>query len=218
MSIFGFYFVKNLLREAGWPRKKGILRKDVVDTTILDGAIDQMVDWAAAIGAGRPKLGLQVLAEMFRDRDWTSDNAPSIQQFIDTMRLENSAWAGDVCLAPREIVDPNRFAQIGKTIDAKKLTDKQMRIALEQFCLEGLLWGFANPDAFRAWYIGYLEDADGRRALAKAGDVNVFDPSDLSSLFDDSETILRNYEQDIGLLPEIPDRLHAEARALGRDL
>ena len=134
------------------------------------------------------------------------------------MRLENSAWAGDACLSPREIVRPNRFAQLGKTVDARKLTDEQMRIALEQYCLVGLLWGFANPDAFRAWYVGYVEDADGRRARARASGVEVDEPSDLSSLFDDSETILRNYEQDIGSLPEIPDRLQAEARALGREL
>lgn len=218
MSIFGFYFVSGLLREAGWPQKKGILRKNVVDTTILDGAIDQMVDWAAAIGAGRPKVGLQVLAEMFRDRDWASDNAPSIRKFIDGMRLKNSAWAGDSYLAPREIVSPNRFAQLGKTIDAGRLTDERMRTALEQFCLEGLLWGFANPEAFCAWYVGYLEDADGSRARARASGVDVVDPSGLSALFDDSETILRNYEQDIGSLPDVPDQLQAEARALGRDV
>jgi hypothetical protein len=62
MAIFGFYFVSGLLREAGWPRKQGLFRRDVLDTTILDSAIDQMVDWAASLGAGRPALALQIVA------------------------------------------------------------------------------------------------------------------------------------------------------------
>jgi dGTPase len=65
MATFGCFFVTGLLREAGWPRPQGLLRKEVIDTMILDSAIDQMIDWSAAIGAGRPRLGLQVIAEMF---------------------------------------------------------------------------------------------------------------------------------------------------------
>ena len=63
MSIFGFYFVSEILREAGWPRRKGVFNSTaVIDTIILDGATDQMIDWAAALGAGRPTLALQALA------------------------------------------------------------------------------------------------------------------------------------------------------------
>ncbi len=39
MSIFGFYFVSGLLREAGWPKKQGFFKKEVLDTTILDSAL-----------------------------------------------------------------------------------------------------------------------------------------------------------------------------------
>lgn len=215
MSIFGFYFVSDLLREAGWPKKQGILRKNVVDTKVLDGAIDQMINWAASIGAGRPQLGLRVLAEMFRNRDWDSDNAPSIRDFINEMRSQNSAWAGSKAMAPKEVVSPSRFARLGKTIDAGKLTDEQMRTALEQFCLEGLLWGIANPEAFGSWYAAYVEDSDRKRSLARAHGLDIEEPSNLSALFEDSEKILRNYEQDIGDLPKIPDRLLLEAKELG---
>ena len=50
MSIFGFFFVTSLLRETGWPRKQGILGGETYDTMIVDGVIDQMVDWGAALG------------------------------------------------------------------------------------------------------------------------------------------------------------------------
>ena len=68
MSIFAFYFVGNLLREAGWPRKLGLFKGEGYATIIADGVIDQMVTWGASLGAGRPSLALQVLAEVYRDR------------------------------------------------------------------------------------------------------------------------------------------------------
>jgi hypothetical protein len=78
MSVFAFYFVSGLLREAGWPRKQGMFRTEVVDTTVLDSTVDQMIDWAAGLGACRPHLALQMIAEMFRDRDWNTSAAPNI--------------------------------------------------------------------------------------------------------------------------------------------
>ena len=50
MSIFGFYFVTQLLREAGWPRKQGILKGESYDTVVADAALAQSVDWALLLG------------------------------------------------------------------------------------------------------------------------------------------------------------------------
>ena len=218
MSIFGFYFVSGMLREAGWPKKQGILRRNVVDTNVLDAVVGQMVDWAAALGAGRPKLGLQVLAEMFKDRDWSHDNAPSIQKFIEGERSQNSQWAGGAATAPSEIINPTKFAQLGKTIDASKLTDPQLRTALEHFCLHGLLWGIANPKTFGIWYTTYVEDGHGNRERARLAGLELEEPQNLLEYFTGAEQIIRNYERDICILPEIPGRLLAEAREIGREV
>src|SRR4030042_243021 len=51
-SIFGFYYVVGLLSHMGWPRRRGLFSSEaVVDSLILDSAIDQMIDWSANIGA-----------------------------------------------------------------------------------------------------------------------------------------------------------------------
>lgn len=150
MSIFGFYFVSELLREAGWPRKQGLFREDVLDTTVLDSAVDQMIDWSAALGAGRLRCGLQVIAEMFRDRSWDGVDAPNIRMFIDDARSQ--AWNVSADTAPHEIIQRARFAKSASTVDAKNLTDRRLRVALEQLCLEGILWGIENPSRFETWY------------------------------------------------------------------
>ena len=43
VSIIGFYFVSSLLHETGWPRKQGLFRRLVVDTTVVDLTIDEMI-------------------------------------------------------------------------------------------------------------------------------------------------------------------------------
>ena len=235
MSIFGFYFVSGLLRETGWPRRKGLFNSTaVIDTIVLDHAIDQMIDWAAALGAGHPTLALQTLAEMFRDRDWSSDGRPDIKVFIESASAENGSWRDTGAIAPHEIVEPTRFAGAdahrqamegiektgpkwkGPTIPVKVF--KEIRVPLEHWFLDGLLWGIGNPKAFETWYQVHYEDQISRLPLMHEAGLAVDALPDLLEFLADSEEVLRNYERDIGPLPAIPDSLLADAQALGRDV
>jgi hypothetical protein len=218
MSIFGFYFVSSLLREAGWPKKRGFFKKQAIDTIILDGVIDQMVEWAAAIGAGRPTLALQTIAEIFRDRDWSSDSAPSIKQFIESARAEIESWRVTNASAPHDAVKLSRFARTGPTVDATLLTDERIRLGLEQWFLEGVLWGFANPEVFEKWYNSRFEDQSRRLPFMRQSGLVIDALPDLPQFLVNSEEFLRSYEREIGPLPAIPERLLAEARALGREV
>lgn len=235
MSIFGFYFVSEILREAGWPRRKGVFNSTaVIDTIILDGATDQMIDWAAALGAGRPTLALQALAEVFRDRDWDDDERPNIKMFIETARAENESWRSSSTIAPHEVVQPSRFAGAdahrqaaegivkegakwkGPTMSVKDF--KELRVPLEHWFLEGLLWGISNPQAFESWFQAHYEDQMQRLPQMREAGLAVDDLPDLARSLADGEAILRNYERDIGPLPAIPDSLLADARSLWRQV
>ena len=79
MSIFALYFATQLLREVGWPRKLGMFKGEGYDAVVADAVLAQSIDWGAAIGAGRPRVALQMIAEMFRDRDWEGDDAPDVK-------------------------------------------------------------------------------------------------------------------------------------------
>jgi len=155
MSIFGFYFVGNLLKQAGWPRKKGLFGGPAYDTFLVDEAIDQMLGWAASLAAGRPKMSLQMIAEMFRDKDWDGDNPPDVRMFIDASREE---WDKVPEGGPREVIKPWRLSSnMGKSVPAKYLADRELRAALEQLCLEAIMWGLGNPDRVKAWYTNRRE-------------------------------------------------------------
>jgi hypothetical protein len=68
MSIYGLYFTKTIVEQTGAAKRRNVLNSEaVVDTAVLNGIVNQMVDWAATIGACRPRLGLQMIAWMFHD-------------------------------------------------------------------------------------------------------------------------------------------------------
>src|SRR6478736_1164029 len=83
MSTFAFYFTTQLLREAGWPRKLVRFKGEGYDTTVVDFAFAQSIDWGAALGARRPRIALQMIAEIFRDRDWEGDDAPNVKAYVE---------------------------------------------------------------------------------------------------------------------------------------
>ncbi len=213
MSIFGYYFVESLLCEAGWPRKQGLFKRLAYDTTIADAAIDQMVDWAASVGAGRPALALQIITEMFRDRNWDGDDAPQIDTFISGAR---ESWDKMPNAAPREIVRSFRLASgFGAVISPKDFQDARVRVALEQKVLEALLWGLANPDRFRMWYADARKRHESSLGLMQSSGLAVDTLRALSEFLEQSEQIVRNYERDVGPLPTIPAKLLSDARVLG---
>ena len=211
MSIFGFFFVTSLLREAGWPRRQGILGGKTYDTALVDIVIDQMVDWGAALGAGRPRLALQILAEIYRDRNWESADAPNVKEFINSIQ---GTWSS--ALSPREAVQPIRFVKFfGRSMRPDDFKDARVRMALEQQLLEAALWGLANPDRFETWYKSRLTHHESMCPTYRRMGLDVEQLPTLPEFFEFSEQILRDYERDVGPLPSIPSKLIADAQALG---
>ena len=150
-SIFGFYYVVGLLSHMGWPRRRGLFSSEaVVDSLILDSAIDQMIDWSASIGACRPNVALQIIASMFRDMDWNSKDALDIR--AETENLKKQWIERGNSNNPREIVKPVKFSKTTKVITMKQLKDKDIQHALEVYCYESLMWGLVNSDNFKNYY------------------------------------------------------------------
>ncbi len=216
MSMLGFYFVQALLEQAGWPRKKRLFGGPAYDTFIVDKVIDQMLTWAACLATGCPKLSLQMIAEMFRDKDWDVDKPPDIKMVIDGSREE---WDKVPEGGPSEVIKPWRLSSnMGKSIPAKNLADRKLIAALEQLCLEAIIWGLGNPDRVKAWYTNHREKMQSSLpGMQKAG-LQVEALPALNEWFEQSESILRDYERDIQPLPEIPKKLLKDAESIGVSL
>jgi len=218
MSNFGFYFITKILSQTGWPRRRGLFSSEaIVDSIMADIVINEMIDWAAALGACRPKLALQVIASILKDKDWEGENAPRIVDFINHAK---DIWNAQGNKAPHDIIEPFKLSKhFGKTIRAKDLNDNRIRTGLEQVYLDGLLWGLANPDRFKSWYESDYKNKKERTLplMQKAGLEDDSVPT-LSEFLKDSEKMLKDYESEVAPLSPIPSKLLADARALGREI
>ncbi len=214
MSIFGFYFVKTLLEQLGWPKRKSLFSsKAIVDTLIVDETINQMIDWSAALGACRPKLALQIIAWMFDDKDWEGDDAPNIVMFINESK---NIWNARGNNSPHDAIQPlNLSKHFGNTISIKDLKDNRIGTALEQKVLGGLLWGLANSEKFKSWYQSQSKENKKLLPTMQEAGVQVDSTPTLEEFLKESEEMLKGYENEIKPLPPIPAKLLADARTLG---
>jgi hypothetical protein len=211
MSIFAFYFATQLLREAGWPRKLGRFKGVGYDALIAENAYAQSIDWGAALGAGRPRIGVQMIAEMLRDKDWEGDDAPDVKVFVEG---SEEVWAKSA--SPQAVVQSPPIWKGRSTISVEEFTDRRLLPMMDQPLLWALIWGLSNPDRFEAWYSSEIANYASNLPLARKAGLEVDDElRSLPHFYEDSEHIVRDYERDVGPLPPIPPRLLADAERLG---
>lgn len=213
-SIFGFYYIMGLLSHMGWPKRRSLFNSEaVVNSLILDSTVEQMIDWAASIGACRPKLALQIIATMLRSTDWESKDAMNLGDEVSNMKKQ---WAERGSSDnPREVVKPVKFSKHGDVITMKQLKDKEIQHALEVYCYESLIWGLINSDSFKTYYsTNEKRQKDQLPEYEKAGLGVDYIPS-LDQILKEGEEILRGYEKEIRPLSPIPDKLIKDASSLG---
>lgn len=213
-SIFGFYYVVGLLGHMGWPRRRSLFNSEaVINSLILDSAIEQMIDWSASIGACCPDLALQIVASMLRGTDWESKEALDLSAEINTLKKQ---WIerGDNN-NPREAVKPVKFSKTSNLISMKQLKDKDIQHALEIYCYESLIWGLVNPDSFKTYYsTNEKRQRDQLPEYKKAG-LAVDSIPTLDQILKEGEEILKGYEKDVRPLLPIPQKLLNNALSLG---
>jgi hypothetical protein len=210
MSIFAFYFAQQLLSEAGWPRKLGILKGEGYDAAMVDAAFAESINWGAALGAERPPLALQMMAEIHQG-DWEGDDAPNLKHLVESLR--GTPWG--TAASPREAVPPPEFAKGMKTLSVEQFLDRRTATAMEPHMFHALLWGLTYPDRFEAWYSSEVAHNESMLPEMRKAGLEVDEPASLPQFVEYSEEIVRDYEREIGPLPSIPPRLLADAKGLG---
>lgn len=221
-SIFGFYYVVGLLRHAGWPKRRGLFNSEaVVSTVVLDSVIDQMIDWAASIGACRPKLALEIIATMFRGNDWDSKESFNIAKAVSDSK---PIWEQRGNENPRDIVKPVRFSKdvdltnvkdVEKSvISSKDLKSNEMREALEIYFMESLIWGLFNSSKFKNYFEANKKTQNERLPEYEKAGLKVDLIPSLDQMLRDGEEIVKSYEKEIRPLSPIPSKLEDDVSSL----
>lgn len=203
-----------LLSHMGWPRRKSLFNSEaVVNSLILDSAVEQMIDWATSIGACRPKLALQIIATMLRGTDWESKDAMNLDAEVSNMKKQ---WAerGNSD-NPREVVNPVKFSKHSEVMTMKQLKDKEISHAFEVYCYESLIWGLVNSDNFKTYYSANEEKQREKMPEYKKAGLAVDYIPTLDQILKEGEEILKGYEKEVRELSSIPQKLQNDAISLG---
>ncbi|MDD5552189.1 MAG: hypothetical protein PHI88_03480 [Candidatus Pacebacteria bacterium] len=231
-SIFGFYFVINLLGVMGWPKRRNLLNSEaIINSLVLDLAIKQMIDWSASIGACRPNLALQMISTMFREN---KDSLNLLTVVNDLKRIWNERGNNN----PEDVIQPIKFCKVKDISNSEKfknknpefflsqyykdvisvqdLKNKDTVFLLERYCFESLIWGLVNPDNFRDYY--EREEKSHKNFLPMMQEAGVEIISSfltLEQFLKDGEEILKKYEQEVRPLSSIFEELMNNALSLG---
>ena len=213
MTTFPSYFLWLFLKQAGWPRPKGLLvRRQVVSSTILRALVDYLIQTGIAFGARRPQLGVKLLADAFRQRDWSQQ--PPAEMWSDFDPSERIASKPNE--RPEEVIMGfNSLSPLSRglkeRIEWELVKTDSFSACYHAAFVRGLIWGIAHPEEAAARYEEqrqrYLKGAPG---MVEAGlNVDASLIQTLDEFVDMMEEIVDAFQERTGPLGDIPIELSA---------
>ena len=83
MATFLQWFVNITLEKKRWPKEKGLLRKtEYVPSQEFDLALLMGTQFCMGIGAGKPKLGAQIIGDSLENIGWTVESTKSFLELF----------------------------------------------------------------------------------------------------------------------------------------
>jgi hypothetical protein len=193
-SVFGLWFYFGMVAHTGWPRKRGLLRKQVVNSVLADSIAHQLADAAQALGSEHPQLGLRLLTEAFLGRDWERQPPEEIATF----------------LAGENVREWSPLADIGEAVPWDVMSSPQMQMVIASTFAANLWYGLTEPEAARRALNDKSKGARdrGREAARYGLDIDPEQlPESVRDVADDAVGLVASYEEEEGTLPDAPDVL-----------
>ena len=189
--MFSSWTYVNMLSEAGWPRKAGLFRKEVVNSLVADSLAKVLIDAGMAIGAMDVPLACSLVAEIFSEREaWGTD-------LDDTLRTQYA-----------EGRDP--LSGYGEEVPAKLISESVFQSILA-FDFAAAVWhGTRNPEEVSRTLT--VEAAAKRqsagRAIAAGMDIDLQRlPASAEGYLDLANDLVSAYEAARGRIPLAPPQL-----------
>ena len=222
MSRFTAWFVAGQLRDMGWPKSKGLFRKQYLDTMVLDRAVERAIHVAVGLGAGRPELGLAALADTFANNPWTEQSTSELLR--DLKEKGERAIQSSPRLAPwNALYAEHRLAPDPSELPPEALGDVTLASIWGMVSARGIYWGLTHqedmPTVFENAKVDYEQTA--AEAIPSGLAVPSEYPwnslehfyehcSDLVTAFESVLRPLRNIPSALRTTPEVVNRLGTE--------
>ncbi len=220
MSRFIHWYAVEQLKRMGWPKSKGVFRKEsYVDTRVLDVVIELSIQVSVGLGAGRPQLGVALLADTFANNPWTKKSTANLLQ--DLKDAERDIESSPELSPWKALYAKHRVARFGKDVPSQFVGSEDFRGVWYMISARGIYWGLTHdrdmPQVFTKDKANYERTA----AEAIPHGLAVSDSSPWSSLeefYQTCEDLVLAFESVRPPLPrEVPSALQT-APAVARRL
>ena len=206
---FPVFFVSGLLKRAGWPRKRGFLRRRrVVNRVVLYATLAQLVIMGIAMGTGRPQQAAQLLGQLFRARDWVEQPAAELFRDLEITdwQEEERAWKAIL----RELEVPTTSSDEASW---EEVIDWDNLMTYHAWFAQSLCLGLTQPTEMA---VALAREREQHEHWSKIWEIHrlKLPPSGIGNnedLFSYCEVLVLGYEDAFGKLPQIPRALAENA-------
>ena len=136
------FFLYVRLTDMGWPRKKGIFRRQYVDANLADITIEHGLMMATGLGAVRPEVAVSLLADTFAGNPWTEQ---SVSELMDGLREAHGIVARQHDMPPwKALWRQFRLASYASELRWSDLFDDNVGLIRAQAGTRAVYWGLSN--------------------------------------------------------------------------
>jgi hypothetical protein len=156
------WYVAGQLQNMGWPKPKGLFRKMMVPTTLVDMSVEQGLQICMGLGAGRPEIACRAIADAYANNPWTRESTASLlNDTTARVQQEIDQHPGD---APwKALFAGHTMAPYMAEIEWQKLVEAQVGMLWMGLGANAAIWGLSHePEvaaAFEAEKRHYEETA-----------------------------------------------------------
>ncbi len=207
------FFMYSQLEAMGWPRRKGVFRKQYVYPMVADAAITQGLRSIVGLGAGRPEVAVAMIAYTFARNPWTEE---STARLIGTLREAEEIVAKHSDILPWQALwHDRRLASYSGGLDWKDLLDNRLEATRVWAASQAAYWGLTHYQEMQTLLdrerCGYEKSAiEGRTYGLEVPDKYPFES--LERFYEWCDTLILHFEEVLWPLPsstEIPANLKA---------
>ena len=219
MSRFTEWYAVEQLKRMGWPKSKGLFRKEsFVDTQVVDVVIEQSIQVSIGLGAGRPQLGVALMADTFASNPWSTESTAELLQGLK--KGEDDVESSPDLPPWKALWAKHRIAPFSKDVPSHFLTSEDFRSVYYMASARGISWGLTHdgdmPDVFARAKADYERTA--AEAIPYGLAVSDRAPwSSLENFYETCEDLVRAFESVRPPLPrEVPSALRTAPEVAGR--
>ena len=201
---FPTYHLIGLLNSMGWPKKTGsFIKKETVNRIVLFVAVQALVKTAIALGTEKPDISINLLANLFGEKDWPHDSTQELWDKLDP----NEKICNDPNKTPEKIIAPTPLSASDKPksfVDWKFIFQEEFQLLLHWSFGEGLVWGLNHPkDAIVSHEKSHQEMLNLPESLRI--DIGIQPVGDLQTLAGEAEDVFNSFQQEIHPLVLVPE-------------